>query len=84
MVAIPKDGVDEVDATTEAINMVNEMLKTLRNKFHQGWKIAPWTTEQITKKTELHNLLPSDIDKCVYNFNCHNVSPGRCSPPAHS
>ena len=80
MVAIPKDGVDEVDATTEAIHMVNEMLKTLRNKFQQGWKIAPWTTEEITKKTELHNLLPSDIDKCeklVYNFNRHNVSPGR-------
>ena len=80
MVAIPKDGVEEVDATTEAIHMVNEMLKTLRNKFQQGWKIAPWTTEQITKKTELYKLLPSDIDKCeklVHNFNRHNVSPGR-------
>ena len=80
MVAIPKDGVDEVDATTEAIHMVNEMLKTLRNKFHQDWKIAPWTTERVTKNTDLYKLLPSDIDKCeklVHNFNRHNVSPGR-------
>ena len=80
MVAIPKDDVDDDEAKHVAISIVNEMLKSLRNKFPQDWKIAPWNIEKVTKNTKLYALLPKDIDQCetlIHNYNRHNVAPGR-------